>query len=36
MPPTLDGIIAEADPALLQSLWHLVLSNSPQREIQRL
>lgn len=36
MPPTLDGIIAEADPALLQSLWHLVLSSSPQKEIQRL
>lgn len=35
MPPNLERIIHEANPALLQSLWHLVLWASPTESEQR-
>lgn len=35
MPPALGRIIHEADPALLQNLWHLVLWASPTEKEQR-
>ena len=35
MPPALNRIIQEADPALLQNLWHLVLWATPTEKEQR-
>lgn len=35
MPPALNRIIQEADPALLQNLWHLVLWATPTEKVQR-